>query len=288
MSELTIEAVKAFVLKEAERLDPESRYVKELLAHIERCSTLANLDHWLSGDNRGHYWAGEEAWSRMTNWEKLRANLIMNETKMMRFDAWESEALRKRVIPFLYTKSTHRRVDVLSLPCSHGEEAVSLASEFMEGGIQDFTIWGYDVQPACIEVARSGKFPISGLPKYVTAQVAPEIMGHLQFQVADVFQMPTKSDPRYARQYDFVVCRNFLGYFTYDVAKEILAKLSNVMADESYLMLDTFVVQKYNGLMNDFYAIEVRATGLPGPTPFFFRHKKGMAAVGRVTEREMR
>jgi len=131
--------------------------------------------------------------------------------------------------------------------------------------------------------------PISGLPKYVTAHVSPEIMRHLQFFVADVFKMPTGSECMAPpRTYDLVVCRNFLGYFTYEVAKKILAKLSDLMADESYLMLDTFVVQKYNGLMNDFYAVEVRAEGIPGPTPFFFRHRKGMEAVGRATEREMR
>jgi len=284
MSELaTIGAVKAFILKESERLDPESRYVKELLAQLDRFSGVANLEYWLSGNNRGRYWAGEEAWRWMTLEEKLRANLITNETKMMRFNLWEADTLQKRIIPFLYTKSTQRRVDVLSLPCSHGEEAVSLASEFMEAGIQDFTISGFDIQGACIQVARSGNFPISGLPKYVTAQVAPEIMKHLWFEVADIFTMQTG-----LKQYDLVVCRNFLGYFKYEVAKEILAKLSDLMADESYLMLDTFVVQKYGGLMDDFYAVEVRAEGIPGPTPFFFRHKKGMEAVGRVTEREMR
>jgi len=263
---MTLDDVKAFIQAESKRLDPESRYISELLERVNLAQSVGALESLLA-DSRGAFWAGHYAWNRMTLKEKLRANLITNETSMMRFETEEMRCLRSRVIPFLRFLAKHRPPEILSLPCSHGEESVSLAIEFKENGLQDFTISGYDIQRASIEVARSGKIPISGMPRYVTATVAPEIMRHLVFEEADVFAPVNDASPQ--RVYDLVVCRNFLGYFTPDVAKQVLDKLWAMTEDPGMLFLDSFVIGKHPELFDRW--ADYRFPRLP----FFLKNTNG-------------
>lgn len=234
----TIEDVRRFIARETARLDPGSRYVSELLETVGRSADVADLERQLARGSRGAHWAGREAFERMTLEEKLRCNLVTNETCLMRFDDAELAYLRETVLPDLASRDGAR---ILSLPCSHGEEAMSLAIECIEAGLREFIVHGKDVQPACIETARTGRFPFQGLPKYVTCQAAPEVMSHLSFAVADVFADDIGSG------YDLIVCRNFLGYFTPQAVASLGQKLANALSFErvGYLLVDPFILDKH-------------------------------------------
>lgn len=251
-----LDDVHSFIAEESARLDPNSRYIAELLEMVRRSSDVADLERRLGADSRGRYWAGETAFDRMTLEEKLRCNLVTNETSLMRFDDAELAYLRGTVLPDLKARHGAR---ILSLPCSHGEEAVSLAIECLEAGILEFMVHGKDVQRACIDAARTGRIPFQGMRRYVTGLVAPECMSHLSFAVADVFADPIGQD------YDLIVCRNFLGYFTPAVIAETARKLANALTfDETavgYLLVDPFVLRKHPEAFSDLPLARVR--GLP-------------------------
>ncbi len=238
----TLDDARAFIARVSRHLDPTSRYITELLAIVDASSDLDDLLTRLSEGCRGRYWAGPRTFDAMSTAQKLRVNLITNETSLMRFEAGEFDFLRTEVIPFL-RRSPGR---VLSMPCSHGEEPVSLAIEMVEAGVSDFGVQGYDILPACIETARSGRIPLSGLPRYVLGLVADEIMKHLEFEVADAMNDPLGGP------YDFVVCRNFLGYFTPDIVAQLLETLRSCLASPGYLLLDSFIVGKHPQLFEDY------------------------------------
>ncbi len=238
----TLDDAREFVRRQSERLDPQSRYIRELLAIVDASKDAGDLERRLLSGGRGLAWAGAETFGRMTLEEKLAVNLVTNETSLMRFETAEIAFLRTRVLPFL--KTTPGRI--LSLPCSHGEEAVSLAIECVEAGIDGFHVQGYDVQPSCIETARSGRIPLSGLPRYVTGLVDPAIMSRLRFDAADVFKDPLPGP------WDLVVCRNFLGYFQPGSVREVLGKLSGLLAERACLMLDAFILRKHPELFAGF------------------------------------
>jgi hypothetical protein len=233
----TLDEVRARVAERARGLDPRSRYIPELLAIVAAAHDVAELERRLDGGCRGRLHAGD-AWARMTLDEKLQANLVTNETELMRFEPAEMQHLAARVIPWL--RETAARV--ASIPCSHGLESVSLAIELVEANVGGFHIAGFDVQGACVEIARSGRIPVAGLPRYVSAHVDPEVMAHLSFDVLDVIAEPIPGT------YDLVVCRNFLGYFVPEIGRVIVDKLLAALARPGCLLVDSFITRKHPAL----------------------------------------
>ncbi len=117
--------VRRFIARESARLDPSSRYIAELLAIVSASSGPGDLERLLDAGCRGKHWAGEQTFSAMTFEEKLRCNLVTNETSLMRFDDAELAYLRGTALPDLAKRDG---AHILSLPCSHGEEAAAWPS----------------------------------------------------------------------------------------------------------------------------------------------------------------
>lgn len=245
--------VREYIRAQSARLDPGSRYITELLAIVDRSADVKDLEARLGASSRGEYWAGDETFARMTLAQKLLVNLITNETSLMRFETQEIGHLRSHVFPQLKA----REARLLSMPCSHGEESVSLAIELLESGAERFTVQGFDIQPACIETARSGKIPLSGLPKWVLGLVDPHVMKHLRFDPGDAFVDP------FGGPYDLVVCRNFLGYFTPEVLRGLLPRLVDAVLPGGWLLLDEFILKKHPSLFEPLHPSMARAADLP-------------------------
>jgi chemotaxis protein methyltransferase CheR len=153
----------------------------------------------------------------------------------MRFERAEMAHLHEKVLPWL--RSTEARV--ASIPCSHGNESVSLAIEMLEAGIASFTVAGFDIQRACVETARTGSIPVAGLPRHVTAHVDAVVMGHLSFAELNVLTQPIPG------RYDLVVCRNFLGYFRPEVGAAVIDKLLGALARPGCFLVDAFITRKH-------------------------------------------
>ena len=193
------------------------------------------LERALDRGCRGRLHAGDDTWARMSFEDKLLSNLVTNETQLLRFEPAEIAYLHAAVLPWL--RGTPGRV--ASIPCSHGLEPVSLAVEMLEAGLPFFHIDGFDIQRACVETAMSGRIPVAGLPRYVVAHVEPKVMNHLSFYQLDVIHETIPG------RFDLVVCRNFLGYFTPEIARGIVEKMLATLQTPGCLVVETFITRKH-------------------------------------------
>ncbi len=231
----TMQEAREFIAARSAPLDPRSRYIPELLAFLDGVTDVVELERRIDAGCRGRLHAGEASWGRMSLAEKLAANLVTNETELMRFDPAELAHLRGQVLPWL--RGTAGRV--ASIPCSHGDESVSLAIEMLEAGLPRFHVDGFDIQRACVETARLGRIPVASLPRYVTAHVDPVVMEHLSFDVLDVLEQPI------ADRYDLVLSRNFLGYFRPEIGRRVVDKLVGALDRPGCLLVDPFIIGKH-------------------------------------------
>ncbi len=234
----TLDEVRALIAYEAARLDPDSRYVRELTAVVDASLSVQDLAARLNAGCRGKHWAGDIVFGKMTLADAIRSNLITSEPSLMRFEAPELEFLRESVLPRLAQRQGEAQL--LSFPCSHGEEAVNIAGECLDAGMKTFIVHGMDLQRACIDSARSGMLPYRDIPRHVRCLVDVSVMDYLRFRTADVFKDPIGGP------YDLIVCRNFLGYFTPGVAHKVLQTLcASLRTNNAFLFVDDFILGKH-------------------------------------------
>ncbi|MFO0723836.1 MAG: CheR family methyltransferase [Myxococcota bacterium] len=221
----------------ARPLDPDSRYIRELLRLLEEAPDVPEFRRRLEETSRGARHAGAEVFRAMSLEEQLLANLITPETSLFRFSEGELEALDRELLPRIHGRTAR----VLIVPCSHGEEAYTIAAYLLKQR-QAFHIDAFDVQPALIEEAKTGRLSF-GYPAEHLAQpgrVAESVLRHIRFSVGDAFQLPL--DPE--ASYEVVLCRNFVGYFRADVAGRLVSALTRRVAPGGILLLDSFCVSK--------------------------------------------
>lgn len=237
----TRDDVRACIRRMAAELDPASRYVTELLAIVDASTDVADLARRLQDDSRGMRHAGAHVFSRMTLEQKIRCNLVTNETVLFRFTEGEWLTLQRRLIP-RFARRTGR---ILSAPCSHGEEAFSLAAACLQAGV-DFRLDAVDVQPECIAEGKTGRltmgFPIEYLQS--PAIVGAKALEKIAFRVGDLLVPPGGEGIPDAR-WDLVVCRNFLGYFVELVAVRCVTMLASRVEPGGALFLDSFCLEKF-------------------------------------------
>ena len=244
MTIASLDDVRGFIDDVAATLDPQSRYISELLAIVDASKDVADLVRRLQEDSRGMHHAGSHVFARMTLEQKLRANLITNETVLFRFTEGEWLVLQRRLIP-RFARSAGR---VLSAPCSHGEEAYSIAAACLQAGV-DFRIDAVDIQPECIAEGKSGRltmgFPIEYLA--APAQVGPKVLEKIAFAAGDLL-IPAGAGGVPDSRWDLVVCRNFLGYFVEEVAVACALRLAERIEPGGALFLDSFCLGKFPSL----------------------------------------
>lgn len=231
-----LEAARAWIAAVSEPLDPGSRYISELRAVVDACGDVAELEARLLLGCRGKRHAGAEVFERMSLADKLRANLVTAETSLFRFAEGELEASRAVI-----RARSKKLVRVLITPCSHGEEAFTMAA-FLLGDGASFAIEAFDIQNALIDEARSGRltfgFPVEYLE--TCGVVGPDVLERVSFRQGDAFDLPLDTD----RVFDLVLCRNFIGYFVGERAAELTAKLVGRVAPGGRLFLDQFCLGK--------------------------------------------
>lgn len=233
-----LQAVSRFVDRVAKDLDPESRYIADLKKTIARAANAGELEAMLDEQSRGLRHAGADVFSKMTLAEKLLANLITPETSLFRFSEGEMEAIDRELLP----RVQDRVARVLIVPCSHGEEAFTMAAYFLKAKVQ-FAIRAFDVQPALIAEAKTGRltfgYPLECLRS--PGLVSEEVLRHIRLEVGDAFQLPLAEGER---TFDLVLCRNFIGYFEPEKAKALVGSLAGHVDAGGILFLDGFCLSK--------------------------------------------
>ena len=235
----------------ARTLDQGSRYLGDLLALLDASRDVPDFEQRLAKESRGARHSGAEVFASMSLEQKLLANLITPETSLFRFSEGELEALDRQLLPMI----RGRKARVLIVPCSHGEEAFTIAAYFLKLGV-DFGISAFDIQPALIAEAQTGRLSF-GYPSEHLAQagrVSERVLAHIDFAVGDAFALPLPPTERF----DVVLCRNFVGYFEPSTAARLVDQLALRVAPDGVLFLDGFCVSKLPVLLDRLSALGAR------------------------------
>lgn len=259
--EVTLDAIRAFVAEVAGDLDAGSRYIRELNAALDAATSvddyLARLDDrerldafrrdgsQSSKGERGRSWLDAETWAAMDPFERTLSNLLTGETRMMwAGDGAPDFACLAEVLSDL---PAPRRA--LSIPCSTGKEAFSLAIAALRADIE-LSIVGVDRQPAYVKRASSGLLVphwrdrdlpdvdtfLLFDPEHGTTQVTPEVLACCNFEQGDVLTGELPPGP-----FPLVLCRNLLGYFRGETLTTALTNVLARLAPGGTLLVDPFV-----------------------------------------------
>ncbi|MBF0348864.1 MAG: protein-glutamate O-methyltransferase CheR [Magnetococcales bacterium] len=180
--------------------------------------------------------------------------MTTNETLWFR-DASFATAVSETVIPHLVAKAATQSVRIWSAACSTGQEPYSIAMLLSEAlgkmGVKappmaKFKILGTDISPSAIMIAKTARYSqlaISRgmkpelLEKYFTKngmvhEVKPEIRSLVEYK-----QFNLKDDFSQHGQFDFVMCRNVLIYFSEELKKEIYLKIHRGLVKDGWMAI---------------------------------------------------
>lgn len=182
---------------------------------------------------------------------ELAERLSITETYFFRHGE-QFRALRQTVIPTrILDRDSNRVLRFLSVACSSGEEAYSLAIAGREARPTPdwvLSVTGVDANPAMLRKAGAARYSAWSL-----RETPPEVRGrwfHADegcFQVNDEIRALVRfarnnvadddGDLWMAGQYDVIFCRNLLMYLTRPVAASLIRRMTAALAPGGYLFL---------------------------------------------------
>lgn len=200
------------------------------------------------------YWALLQASSAEV--QQLIEAVVVPETWFFRnpqaFRAMERDVLGPRL-----RADPQAGARLLSLPCSTGEEAYTMAMALMEGGIEPhrFSIEAVDISQHAIDMARAGCYgrnsfrghELAFRDRYFDARphgwaVRDEVRAPVRFAQGNIFAPGFMAQ---AGGFDVIFCRNMLIYFDIPRQKQAIAVLRRLLAPDGTL----FVGHSEAGLM---------------------------------------
>ncbi len=188
--------------------------------------------------------------------EEIADLLRVGETRFFR-DGPQWEALRKNVLSAF---ENHERLRGLSVGCSTGEEAWTLAMILDEAcarihGGPTYRVVGMDRSEVALETARVGSYPKEAardLPsdlsnRYLVTRddalmVGDTLRSASTFVLRDAMIGPPPGN------YEIIVCKNVLIYFGDDAAERVLTLLMRTLADDGLLLVAKSEVPRVRAL----------------------------------------
>jgi chemotaxis protein methyltransferase CheR len=208
--------------------------------------------------------------------------LLNNETYFFR-DRQPFDLLSQHALPILRERrGPHRRLKIWSAGCSTGQEVYSLAMLFAENPAAwhgwSVDIVGTDVSSTVVDRARAGLYTQFEVQRGLGIQqtirwfeemndgwrAVEEVRKHVRFQVHNVLEQPP-----HPGDFDIVLCRNVLLYFTEEKRRMAFERIASALASDGWLMLgagETVIGQ------TDKFGADIEARGL-------YRLKDGDAVV---------
>jgi len=169
--------------------------------------------------------------------------ITINVSEFFRnYKRWE--ILEKNILPNLLKDKS--KISVWSAACSTGEEPYTLAiilSNFLP--LHSISILATDIDPNVIEKAKAGIYhenslkevPVHIKDKYFT-QVSPteykideKLKQPIRFKIEDLFQA------NYHSEFDLIVCRNVLIYFTEEAKQQLYHKFNKALKKDGILFV---------------------------------------------------
>ena len=143
-------------------------------------------------------------------------------------------------------RSSGRPLNVLSIPCSTGEEPYSIAMALLDAGIQKdrFKIAGIDISEKALERARQGVYgqasfrgnDLSFRDHYFqrkgdTYKLLDSVRGKVFFKIGNVMERHFATD----LTYDVIFCRNLMIYMSPAARNQTLEAMSRLLDDKGIL-----------------------------------------------------
>lgn len=176
-----------------------------------------------------------------TEWNHLVEAVVITETWFFR-DRQAFSAMTNMILLDWLPKKATGRVNILSLPCSSGEEPYSIAMSLLDAGVPAgrFSIDAVDLSQRALAKATAGVYSKNSFRgqdlSYRERHFKPEGDGYLlkqsvrdcvKFQqtnlLSDTFNLGVAC-------YDFIFCRNLLIYFDRETQHRAFAKLESLLA----------------------------------------------------------
>ena len=229
-------------------------------------------------------------YERMLNTSATELNhlveaVVITETWFFRDRQAFSAMANMVLLDWLPTRPTGR-VNILSLPCSSGEEPYSIAMSLLDAGVPTgrFTIDGVDLSQRALEKAVTGIYGKNSFrgqdlmfrdrhfkpegDSYVIKQSVRDCVTLQQANLlSDTFNLGVA-------RYDFIFCRNLLIYFDRETQHRAFAKLESLLARGGTLFVGPAEVPL--ALENDFSPVNL-------PMAFACRRDGDTAPTKRVT-----
>jgi chemotaxis protein methyltransferase CheR len=202
----------------------------------------------------------------------LASELTVGETYFFRNND-QFRALAQVVIPERVRMQNGRRLlRLLSAGCASGEEPYTIAivvRDVLSDPAWEISIRAVDVNPTALERARRAKFTSWALretPPHVQSKwfraegrdfaLDRSIHAMVQFEERNL----ATEDPELWQRgaYDLIFCRNVLMYFTPEMMRDVVARLSRSLAPGGYLFLGH--AETLRGMSNDFHLCHTHET----------------------------
>lgn len=192
---------------------------------------------------------GEEEWAA------LESAITINETFFFRF-AEQFDVLRRVLLPRLMaTRAEERRLRIWSVGCSTGAEPYSIAiilSDLLGDAIADWriAITGTDIDQAALKTAREARYTGWALRTLGEDErtrlfdregngyrLKPRYRGLVRFERHNMVDMLGASAALQFVDFDLILCRNVLIYFSQPMAKVMVGALAGRLAEDGHLFL---------------------------------------------------
>lgn len=134
--------------------------------------------------------------------------------------------------------------EVLSAPCSTGEEAYSVAMALLDGGIGKFGVTGWDVSVDAIRQAEAGLYnkrsfrsDFPGRDRYFTQTPSGErkteavLDRHVQFERRNLLEPPP------SRRFDAIFCRNLFIYLSLEGRERLIGYLRGMLGEGAPILV---------------------------------------------------
>ncbi|KQM28395.1 hypothetical protein ASE57_00375 [Sphingomonas sp. Leaf11] len=188
-------------------------------------------------------------------WPLLESAVTINETFFFRF-AEQFEALKTHILPAMIDRHREdRRLRIWSVGCSTGAEAHSVAillTDLLGDAIADWRIalTGTDIDEAALEAARQAEYSSWALRTMGEGErtrlfdrtgeryrLKDRYRGLARFERHNLLAMIDAAAPLGFSDYDLILCRNVLIYFSQDDSTAIVGALVARLATDGILLL---------------------------------------------------
>lgn len=181
--------------------------------------------------------------------EEFIVQITVNVTEMFR-DPSFFRSVKEKVVPYL---SSFPRVKVWNAGCSTGEESYSFAILLKQEGLLDRSfLYGTDINPRVLEVAKTGVYSLSNMKQYSENYLLTGYPGsmsdyytahydaaaiHHELKKNTLFSVHNLVSDEVFNEFQVISCRNVLIYFNSDLQRRVLQLFYDSLCSFGFLCL---------------------------------------------------